>query len=49
MLWLLGYGHYKRDCQKFNKDNKRKERNEAHITKEVEEPDEKKTKGIDLH
>lgn len=42
------YGHYKRDCPKF-KDNKRKERNEAHITEEVEEPDEKKFKGINLH
>ena len=42
------YGHYKRDCPKF-KDNKRKERNEAHIIEELEELDEKKCKGIDLH
>ena len=33
----------------FKKDNKKKERNETHITEEVEEPDEKKSKGIDLH
>ena len=43
------YGHHKRDCLKFKKDNKRKERNKAHITIEVEELDEKKSKGIDLH
>lgn len=45
-------GHFMRDCLKLKKDNKkRKERIEAHITKEVEEPEEKKSKkeGIDLH
>jgi len=46
------YGHLKRDCLKLMKDNKtRKERIEAHITKAVEELDEKKSKkeGIYLH
>ena len=45
------YGHYKRNCPKLKKDNKSKERIEAHITEEVDEPNEKKSKkeGIDLH
>ena len=43
------YGHYKRDCLKFKNENKRKEGNEAHFTEEVEELDEKKSKGIDVH
>ena len=37
------YGHFKRDCLKLKKDNKkRKEGNEAHVTEEVEEPEKKK-------
>ena len=46
------YGHFKRDCLKLKKDNKkRKERIEAHITEEIEEPNGKKSEkeGIDLH
>ena len=39
------YGHFKRNCPKLKKDNKkRKERNEAHVTKEVEEPEKRKSK-----
>lgn len=40
------YGHFKRDCLNNKVSNKRKERNEAHTTKEKEEPD-KKPKGED--
>lgn len=39
------YGHFKKDFLKLKKDiKKRKERNEAHITKEVEELEKKKSK-----
>jgi len=31
------YGHYKRDCPKLKKDNKKRGREEAHISEEVEE------------
>ena len=31
------YGHYKRDCPKLKKDNKKRGREEAHINEEVEE------------
>ena len=37
------YGHYKRDCPKVKKDNKRG-REEAHIAKEVEEVEKKRPK-----
>lgn len=38
------YGHFKRNCPKLKKGNKkRKEKSEAHVTKEVEEPKEKKS------
>ena len=47
------YGHFKRNCSKLKKENKKgKERNEAHVTKEVEELDKKKSNKeevIDLH
>lgn len=39
------YGHFKIDCLKLEKDNKkRKERNEAHVTEDVEELEKKKSK-----
>ena len=38
------YGHYKRYCPKLKKDNKKRGREEAHITKEVEESEKKKFK-----
>ena len=38
------YGHYKRDCPKVKKDNNNSGREEAHITKEVEEAEKKKSK-----
>ena len=39
-----GYGHFKKDCPKLKKGNKKRKRNEAHVTEDVEEPDEKKSK-----
>lgn len=39
------YGHFKRNCPKLKKDNKkRNERNEAHVTEEMEESEKKKSK-----
>eukprot|EP00253_Pinus_taeda_P014626 PITA_14626 len=38
------YGHYKRDCPKLKKDNNKRGREDAHITKEVEETKKKKSK-----
>ena len=38
------YGHYKRNCLNLKKDNKRKEKNEAYIIEEVDEPEKKKSK-----
>lgn len=39
------YGHFKRNCLKLKKGNKKmKERSESHVTKEVEETEEKKSK-----
>jgi len=39
------YGHFKRNCPKLKKGNeKRKERNESHVIKEVEEPRNKEDK-----
>jgi len=45
------YGHYRRNCLKLKKDNNKRGREEAHITKEVEEAEKKKSKEevIDLH
>jgi len=50
MLWWPGIWEFRERLSELKKDNKkRKERIEAHITEEVEESDEKKSKGIDLH
>lgn len=38
------YGHYKRDCAKFKKENNKRGREETYITKEVEEVEKKKSK-----
>ena len=38
------YGHYMRDYPKLKKDNKKIRREEAHITEEVEEAKNKKSK-----
>lgn len=35
------YGNYKRECIYLNKDNKKRGREEAHITEEVEEAEKK--------
>ena len=42
------YGHNKRDCHKLKKDNNKRRRVEAHITKEVEEPEKKKPKKVEV-
>ena len=38
------YGHYRRDCPKLKRDNNKRNKEEAHITEEMEEPEIKKPK-----
>ena len=38
------YGHYRRDCLKLKRDNNKRNKEEAHIIEEVEEPDTMKPK-----
>lgn len=38
------YGHYRRDCLKLKRDNNKRNKEEAHITEEMEEPETKKPK-----
>lgn len=43
------YGHYKRDCPKFKKDNNKRKREKAHITQKVKEEEKQKEDPPDLY